>query len=69
MKSDFLENSANQRYFNMNQVYNLNIETFRNINSVKPVPPTCASNFYFFKKLLCFDSWEISEAYILIRVI
>lgn len=36
----------------MDKVYNLNVETFRNINSVKPVPPICASNSYFFKKLL-----------------
>lgn len=36
----------------MNQVYNLKVETSRNINSIKPVPLAYASNFYFLKKLL-----------------
>lgn len=36
----------------MNQVYSLNVEIFRNINSIKPVLPICASNFFCFKS--CF---------------
>ena len=53
----------------MNQVYNLKVETSRNINSIKPVPLACASNFYFLKKLLCFDSCEISKAHTLGSVV
>lgn len=36
----------------MNQVYNLNVEIFRNINSIKPVPTHLCFQFFCFKS--CF---------------
>lgn len=41
----------------MNQVYNLKVETSRNINSIKPVPLACASIFIFKKAALTLEKY------------
>lgn len=36
----------------MNPIYNLNVNPFRNINSIKPVPPTHLFQLVFLKAVL-----------------